>query len=235
MESGPNRAAAIREFLRRPEIGRQRISPSAFMMYDASLTHRSYAKERSSDNEEVADNERLEFLGDRVLNLVVAEFLFSVFDEPEGSLSFRMEWTKNRNLASIISSAAPSFPGLIRLGRNQALTPRIIAGAFEAFVGALYLDAGLGGVKKMIENFFAENIRKFSTNTNYKKTLQEHLQKINLPLPAYELEKNEGLPHSPLFIYVVRSGGTLLGRGIGRSKTEATQNAALDALRRIHI
>jgi ribonuclease-3 len=230
MESEPNRAAAIRELLRRPEIRRRRVSPDAFRVYDASLTHRSYAKERNGFHGEVTDNERLEFLGDRVLNLVIADFLFSEFDEPEGSLSLRMEWTKNRNLASVISSAAPQFPGLIRLGKNQALTPRILAGAFEAFIGALYLDAGLDTVKRMVITLFSENIQKFSTNTNYKKNLQEHLQKQNLPLPVYELEHREGQPHSPRFSYVVLSGGRTLGKGTGKTKSEATQNAARNAL-----
>lgn len=236
MESKPNRSAEIRELLRRPEIGRRRVSPDTLRVYDASLTHRSYAKERGGFQEEVADNERLEFLGDRVLNLVIADFLFSEFDEePEGSLSLRMEWTKNRNLASVISSAAPPFPGLIRLGKNQALTPRIVAGAFEAFIGALYLDAGLDTVKRMVITLFSENIQKFSTNTNYKKNLQEYLQKQNLPLPVYELEYREGQPHSPRFSYVVLSGGRTLGKGAGKNKSEATQNAARNALKGISL
>ena len=174
MKSESNRAAEIRNLLMRPEIGRRRISPASLRVYDVALTHRSYAKEQCGYDNVVSDNERLEFLGDRVLNLVIADFLFSTFDEPEGSLSLRMEWTKNRNLALVISSAAPQLPGLIRLGKNQALTPRIVAGAFEAFIGALYLDAGLDTVKKMVVMLFSENIQTFSTNTNYKKSLQEY-------------------------------------------------------------
>ena len=69
MKSESNRAAEIRNLLMRPEIGRKRISPSSLRVYDAALTHRSYAKEQSDYNKEIADNERLEFLGDRVLNL----------------------------------------------------------------------------------------------------------------------------------------------------------------------
>jgi len=230
MKSESNRAAEIRNLLMRPEIGRRRISPASLRVYDVALTHRSYAKEQCGYDNVVSDNERLEFLGDRVLNLVIADFLFSTFDEPEGSLSLRMEWTKNRNLASVISSAAPQLPGLIRLGKNQALTPRIVAGAFEAFIGALYLDAGLDTVKKMVVMLFSENIQTFSTNTNYKKSLQEYLQKQNLPVPVYELERFEGLPHSPLFSYVVKSGERMLGKGVGKNKSEATQNAARNAL-----
>jgi ribonuclease III len=230
MISESERESAIREFLARPEIGRQRISRAAFARYDAAFTHRSYARERESVPKGIADNERLEFLGDRVLNLVIAEFLFSRFDEPEGALSARMEWTKNRNLASALSTAAPAFAGLIRVGRKQGMTPRIVAGSFEAFTGALYIDAGLDAVKKMIEVFFAESIREFSTDTNYKKKLQESLQKKNLPLPVYELESQEGEPHSPHFTYLVKSGGIFLGRGRGATKADATQHAAREAL-----
>jgi ribonuclease-3 len=233
MFSESERESAIREFLARPEIGRRSISRAAFSRYNAAFTHRSFARERATSGEIVADNERLEFLGDRVLNLVIAEFLFSEFDEPEGSLSARMEWTKNRHLASVISTAAPVFPGLIRVGRKQAITPGIVAGSFEAFVGALYLDAGLLAVKKMIATLFAGNIRNFSTDTNYKKTLQESLQKKNLPVPVYELESRQGEPHSPHFSYLVRSGEIFLGRGTGKSKSEATQHAAREALEKM--
>jgi ribonuclease-3 len=235
MISGPERKAAIRLFLARPEIGRRRISRAAFALYDAAFTHRSFTREGPDGQKGMADNERLEFLGDRVLNLVIAEFLYSGFDEPEGTLSARMEWTKNRNLSHVISTTDPDFPGLIRIGRKQVMTPRIIAGAFEAFIGALYLDAGLETVKKMIGTLFADNIREFSTDTNYKKTLQEYLQKKNLPLPEYELEYREGEPHSPLFLYSVKSGGISLGRGTGRSKSEATQHAARQALERMNL
>ena len=231
IESGiQKRESAIREFLARPEIGRQSISRAAFAHYDAAFTHRSYAREKESLPKGIADNERLEFLGDRVLNLVIAEFLFSESDEPEGALSARMEWTKNRNLASVISTKAPAFTGLIRVGRKQGMTPRIVAGSFEAFIGALYLDAGLEAAKKMIDVFFAESIREFSTDTNYKKKLQEALQKKSLPLPVYELESQEGEPHSPHFSYLVKSGGIFLGRGTGTTKAEATQHAARQAL-----
>jgi ribonuclease-3 len=146
-----------------------------------------------------------------------------------------MEWTKNRNLAYVISTADPAFPGLIRVGRKQVLTPKIIAGAFEAFIGALYLDAGLETVKTMIDALFAENIREFSTDKNYKKKLQECLQKKALPLPVYELEYRMGEPHSPHFSYVVKSGGITLGRGTGKSKSEATQLAAREALERMAL
>ncbi|MDD1709177.1 MAG: ribonuclease III family protein [Methanoregulaceae archaeon] len=233
MKNISGRESAIREFLARPEIGKRRISRAAFTRYDTAFTHRSFARERDTDPLTITDNERLEFLGDRVLNLVIAELLYSWFDEPEGSLSARMEWTKNRNLSVVICTVHPAFPGLIRVGRKQVITQRIIAGSFEAFIGALYLDSGIEPVKRMIEAFFGENIRKYSTETNYKKILQEILQKKNLPLPVYELEYKEGEPHSPYFTYLVKSEGIPLGRGKGKNKQEATQHAARNALRKM--
>jgi ribonuclease-3 len=230
MRNITGRESAIREFLARPEIGKRRISRAAFTRYDTAFTHRSFIRDRDADPLTISDNERLEFLGDRVLNLVIAELLYSWFDEPEGSLSARMEWTRNRNLAEVICTVHPAFPGLIRVGRKQVITQRIIAGSFEAFIGALYLDSGLEPVKRMVEAFFAEDIRKFSTETNFKKKLQEILQKKNLPLPVYELEYKEGEPHSPYFTYQVKSEGIFLGRGKGRNKQEATQHAARNAL-----
>ena len=138
MISESERESAIREFLARPEIGRQRISRAAFARYDAAFTHRSYARERESVPKGIADNERLEFLGDRVLNLVIAEFLFSRFDEPEGALSARMEWTKNRNLASVVSAAAPCFcrtyPGRAKTGDDTKDRSRIIRGIYRGIV-----------------------------------------------------------------------------------------------------
>lgn len=233
MKKISGRESAIREFLARPEIGKRRISRAAFSRYDTAFTHRSFVRERTTDSLTITDNERLEFLGDRVLNLVIAELLYSWFDESEGALSARMEWTRNRNLAVVICGAHPAFPGLIRVGRKQVITQRIIAGSFEAFIGALYLDSGLDPVKKMVRAFFADDIRKFSTDANYKKRLQEILQKKNLPLPVYELEYKEGEAHSPHFTYLVKSEGIILGRGKGMNKQEATQHAARNALRKI--
>lgn len=235
MISESRRRAAIRAFLARPEIGKRRISRLAFARYECAFTHRSFARESGAGEGRIEDNERLEFLGDRVLNLVIAEFLFSGYGEREGFLTVRMEWTKNRNIASVISKTYPLFPGLIRVGRNQTVTPRIIAGAFEAFIGALYLDVGLDAVKKMISTSFAENIREFSTDTNYKKRLQETLQKKKFLLPVYHLESSEGTPHCPFFSYLVKSGEIFLGRGTGRTKSEATQQAARDALEKMDL
>ncbi len=225
-----DRKRSLRNLLKK--LGRTRVSAKALERYDQALTHRSYLREDNVTPAE-KDNERLEFLGDRVLNLTIAEYLYLSFPGAEGELTARMEWTKNKNLASLVVSSGTGLDGLIRTGKGQEKTPRIIAGSFEAFIAAFYLDAGLEKTKKLISIFFPENTADFGINRNYKKMLQERVQKQNLPLPLYELEHRVGADHQPFFFYVVRVGARVIGRGSGKTKTEATQNAAHDALQRI--
>jgi len=235
-ESGMNTAMIIdgererllRAFLTCPAIGQRRAGPEALDRYHRALTHRSYTRERGGTSD---DNERLEFLGDRVLNLIVAEVLFQNYPGQEGDLTARMEWTENRNLARAVVAADIGFEDLILVGSRQEKTPRIIAGAFEAFVAALYLDLGLARTKTIIGRLMADEIRNFRTDRNYKKILQEYLQKKDHPLPEYQLEERSGAHHHPRFSYVVMIDGEVIGRGKGRSKAEATQNAAREALR----
>jgi ribonuclease-3 len=222
------RERLLRAFLSSPAIGRRGAGPEALERYHRALTHRSYIRERGETS---GDNERLEFFGDRVLNLIVAEFLFRNYPGPEGDLTARMEWTENRNLARAVTAAGIGFEDLILVGSRQEKTARIIAGAFEAFVAALYLDLGLARTKTIIGRFIADEIRNYRTDRNYKKSLQEYLQKKDHPLPEYQLEERTGAHHHPRFSYVVMIDGEVIGRGAGRSKAEATQNAAREALR----
>jgi ribonuclease-3 len=222
------RERLLRDFLSSPAIGRRRAGPEALERYHRALTHRSYMRETGVPS---GDNERLEFLGDRILNLIVAEFLFRNYPGPEGDLTMRMEWTENRNLARAVTGAGIGFEDLILVGSRQEKTPRIIAGAFEAFVAALYLDLGLARTKTIIGRLMANEIRNYRTDRNYKKSLQEYLQKRDRSLPEYQLEKRSGAHHHPRFSYIVTIDGEAIGRGTGRSKAEATQNAARAALR----
>jgi len=215
-------------FLSSPAIGRSRVGSEALERYHSAMTHRSHMRETGETS---GDNERLEFLGDRVLNLIVAEFLFLNYPGPEGDLTARMEWTENRNLARAVTAAGIGFEELILVGSRQEKTPRIIAGAFEAFVAALYLDLGLERTKTIIGRLMADEIRNYRTDRNYKKSLQEYLQKQDRPLPEYQLEERSGAHHHPRFSYMVIIDGEVIGRGTGRSKAEATQNAAREALR----
>ena len=223
------REKALRTLLSRPLIGRRAPGAEALTRYHQALIHRSYLREMEIPGEDT-DNERLEFLGDRVLNLIVAEFLFQTYPGPEGDLTVRMEWTKNRNIARVILAAGIGFEKLILVGSNQEMTTRIIAGAFEAFVAALYLDLGLSRTTTIVRRILTADLREHPPDKNYKKFLQEYLQKRSRPLPIYELRSVEGAPHKPRFCYVVTVEGVVIGKGFGTTKAQATQNAARQGL-----
>ncbi|MCU0631593.1 MAG: putative dsRNA-binding protein [Methanolinea sp.] len=224
----------MRIFLQQPSIGCKNPTPEALERYGNALTHPSYIqdhprKEGASPGTE--DYERLEFLGDRVLNLVVAEYLFSDGHQSEGSMTSRMEVVKNQHLGAIVPSLCIGFPEMIQLGRNQERTTRIIAASFEAFMGAYYLDGGLNATRDLIMRLMGDEISSFSPGDNYKKMLQEEVQRYPGILPVYVLREKEGPDHRPVFTYAVLLGGKVYGEGRGHSKARATQNAALAALR----
>jgi ribonuclease-3 len=219
------RKTALRAFLKR--LGRTRVSAGALELYHQALTHRSYSRQ-SEDRE--GDNERLEFLGDRILNFILAEHLYRTYPETEGELTTRMEFARNMNLARHVASSGSGLEDLILLGKGQEMTSRIAAGSFEALIAALYLDAGLAKTQEIIFRFFPIETTRFGPSRNYKKELQEQLQKAGLPPPTYEPESKEGADHRPRFVYVVRMNGVVAGRGTGKNKSEATREAARQAL-----
>ena len=226
------RRTDLENFLASAPFFSNQVSTDGLGLYDLAFTHSSWIKEHCQDTGNKlyrADNERLEFLGDRVLNLIVAEYLFSRYDMNEGAMTGRMEVTRNRNLARIVKDLDCGFEDLILTGTGQKKTPGIIADAFEAFIGALYLDCGLEETRKIVLDLVQDEIRAFSPERNYKKKLQEFLQKNRKPLPAYHLVDKSGPDHGPVFMYRVSVGDTVLGTGMGLSKAEATQNAAKSA------
>jgi len=222
------RKTALRAVLK--NLGRTRISAGALELYHQALTHSSYSRQTGSSE---GDNERLEFLGDRVLNFVLAEHLYRTFPEAEGGLTARMEFARNMNLARYVASSGSGLEDLILVGKGQQMTSRIVAGAFEAFIAALYLDAGLAKTREVIFRFFPPKTTRFSAAKNYKKELQEQIQKAGLPPPTYEPESREGADHRPLFVYVVLINGLVAGRGTGKNKADATREAARQALEAI--
>lgn len=219
------RQESLRSFLKR--LGRIRVSAGALERYNQALTHRSFSRQSGGGE---GDNERLEFLGDRVLNLFLAECLYRAFPETEGELTARMEVSRNRNLARRVIASESGLEDLILLGKGQEMTPRIIAGSFEAFIAALYLDAGLANTREVLFRFFPPEAGSFDATRNYKKELQEHLQKAGLPPPRYEPESRRGEDHRPWFVYTVLIDGVVAGRGTGSNKADATQEAARQAL-----
>ncbi|MBM3285968.1 MAG: ribonuclease III [Candidatus Eisenbacteria bacterium] len=204
-----------------------------------ALTHRSFLGNNSGDP--ARSNERLEFLGDAVLELVVIEHLYEHYPvDREGEL------TKKKSLLvskGVLAHRAEEM-GLgdfILLSESEresggAERTSILADAFEAVVGAIYVDRGLATVRRFIHDqllLTAPAILEDQANLNYKSLLQEHVQAQFKTHPRYRVVTEVGPDHMKLFTVEVSVRGGLLGRGQGRTKKEAEQDAAGDALRRI--
>jgi len=202
-----------------------------------ALTHRSYLGE-SADAE---SNERLEFLGDSVLGLVVAEYLHEEFPErPEGDLAkakavavsepVLAESAKALGLAEFIlmSTGEESSGGRKRLS--------MLADAFEALVAVIYLDCGISAARQFIlralESILVD-IEREEHIRDYKSLLQEHIQAIHKKAPTYVVIKEEGADHDRTFTVEVKLDETVMGSGSGKSKKQAEQAAALQALQDI--
>lgn len=209
-------------------------------LLQTAITHSSYANERKTNF-----NERLEFLGDSVLQLVISEYLFSNNEtETEGYL------TRVRSLIVCENSLFEIAKGwdigkYINMSKGEELTggrsrTSILADAVEAIIAAVYLDMGYDTVKHFILANFNQIIDKAVKNQiiiDYKTRLQENLQKQGEVSIIYNLIKFEGPPHRREFFVEVLINGVSKGKGIGFSKKEAEQNAAKDLLmsrREIH-
>lgn len=201
----------------------------------AALTHRSYANERGDPG--TPDNERLEFLGDAVLDLVVGHLLMEVCpDLAEGDLSL----TRSR----VVSEA-----GLAEVARELGLGPwlylgkgedrsggrnkaSILAGAFEAVVAAVYVDGGYGEAWRLVSRFFARRLEALDLagTADFKTRLQESVQARGRPAPTYAVVDESGPDHDKVFEVAVRLEGEDWGRARGKSKKAAEQRAAAAAL-----
>ncbi len=204
-------------------------------LLDLALTHKSYANEAGGG---AADNERLEFLGDAVLDLVVSRVLYEVAPPlSEGEMSkVRAYLVKEESLAHL--GASFGLGQYLLLGRGEEQTqgrkkPSILANAFEALVAAIYLDGGFEMVFRFTEDIFRTVISEAGTGVidrDYKTRLQEYCQGRYGRAPVYRLAGESGPDHDKLFEVEIWLGTRPLGRGRGRSKKEAEQRAAEDAL-----
>ncbi|MGG3842404.1 ribonuclease III [Anoxybacillus kestanbolensis] len=203
-----------------------------------AFTHSSYVNEHRKRLHE--DNERLEFLGDAVLELTVSQYLFEQFPQmSEGEL------TKLRAAIvcepSLVTFAhALSFGDLVLLGKGEELTggrmrPSLLADVFEAFIGALYLDQGMEAVVQFLEKTIFPKIREgaFSHVMDYKSQLQEFVQRDGSGVLEYKILQEKGPAHNKEFVSRVSLNGEELGIGVGRSKKEAEQRAAQMALAKL--
>ena len=206
-----------------------------------ALTHSSYANESKAKRRVVRCNERLEFLGDSILAAVVSEYLYHTYpDLPEGELT-------QRRKAVVQSAALASYARKIDLGRflllgngeekgNGRERQSTLENAFEALIAAIYLDSGAEGYERA-RDFILPFVREeLATNYNHiaadpKTELQQLIQQTEGDFLEYFTVKESGPDHNKLFEVEARMNSNVIGRGEGRSKREAEQNAAKEALK----
>lgn len=197
--------------------------------------HRSYLNEHRSSGLE--HNERLEFLGDAVLELVVTEYLYRTYPNPEGELTtWRSALVKGETLADIAKEL--NFPEYILLSRGEIKSGGkhknlLLANAFEALIGALYLDKGYEASAEFISRWVLSRLDNILENHLFidpKSRLQEYTQQHFGHTPGYEVIEESGPDHAKEFTVEVRAGQKVLGRGTGSSKQGAQIAAAETAL-----
>ncbi len=201
-----------------------------------ALTHRSYANEQGL----VAHYERLEFLGDAVLDLVSADWLFRRYPEAtEGELSRIKSFLVSEPVLADLGCEL-GLGAAIRLGVGEERSggrekPSLLADAVESVIGAVYLDGGPAQTTEVVQTLLRKAYRGHERweSSDPKSALQELLQAQGRPLPRYFLIASEGPDHEKLFTVAVRVGDDELGQGSGRSKKIAEQEAAQAALQRL--
>ena len=200
-----------------------------------AVTHRSYLNE--NPDRKIPHNERMEFLGDAVLELVVTEYLYNNFDNPEGALTnWRAALVNANMLAKITQKVDLNDFILLSKGESKDLGRArffILANAIEAIIGAIYLDQGYNGAKKFIAKYILdelEDIIALKLYKDHKSLLQELAQDEFGTTPTYEVLKEWGPDHDKHFKIGVFLGEDLAGEGEGPNKQEAQQKAASNAL-----
>lgn len=213
---------------------RVRITKEHYDVLRQALTHKS----STSEGEESASNERLEFLGDSILGMIVSEELFDRFpNRQEGDLAKAKAVLVSE---PILADAAVELgiPEAIVLGSGEDSSggrgrPSILSDAFEAVIAAVYQVQGLEGARRFVLKYLGHmmhGIERDEYRRNYKSMLQELTQRLYRTAPGYVVIKESGADHEKTFRVEVRLNGAPLGRGSGRSKKQAEQAAALEAL-----
>jgi ribonuclease-3 len=226
-----DRETEVRALLAHPPFRITDIADAALPLYDRALTHRSYANGGEYPITTVEDNERLEFLGNYVLDFIIADHLYNEYDLPPGEMNRRLQVTRNTKLADIVFRQGLGVDGVIRR-KGQALTYSIIADAFEALIGAIYLDRGLDAAREVVLAIFESEIAACDTRRNYRGRLQEYVARKNLGGLEYAYRQT-GPGSCPVWAARVIVGGAPLGEGEARTKQGAAMLAAKEALGRL--
>ncbi len=211
-------------------------------LLDMALTHTSYAHE-ARQNPKPHHNERIEFLGDSVLSIIVSTYMYKNFPElDEGPLTKLRAYIVCE--ASLYEYAKKINLGdFLKLGRGEELSggrlrPSILADAFEAVLGAIYLDQGFAVVQKFLLGMMQEEIDyicRHGIYNDYKTRLQEYLQRGGDVDISYQLMGSTGPEHNKVFTSEVMVEGKVIGEGSGRTKKDSEQHAAQQALEQLHV
>jgi ribonuclease-3 len=210
------------------------------LLLSRALTHRSYLNEHP---ESLEDNERLEFLGDAVLDFLVGAWLYNRFPEmPEGNLTrLRSALVRTENLAQFAISI--DLGEAMQLGQGERQgggheRPALLCATFEALIGAIFIDQGVNAVKEFIEPMLetaAQNILRGNKDKDPKSTLQEWAQSQGKGTPYYKTVSSYGPDHAKSFVVEVHIGNSVHGSGTGHSKQAAAKIAAEQALKSLKI
>ena len=204
-----------------------------------ALTHRSYVNEHKTAHEH---NERLEFLGDAVLELVSSDFLYRNFDEPEGVMTaIRAALVRTESIGE--AGKALGYEPLVRMSKGEKQGSErahdvILADCFEAVIGAIYLDQGYETAKEFIaKNILSKTdaILEEGSWRDPKSYVQELAQKVDGVTPVYRTLSEEGPDHDKTFTVGLYVGTTLIGKGTGHSKQEAQTMAAREGVKKYHV
>ena len=205
-------------------------------LLENALTHSSYANENKALG--LQSNERLEFLGDSVLGMVTADYLFRTHpDLPEGDLTrTRAALVCEGSLVEVAHQL--ELGSYLKLGKGEDAgggreRPSIIADAVEAVLAAVYLDGGIGSARKIIQKFILDREEEKGGSRDYKTALQELVQRESGQVLTYRLIGSHGPDHAKVFQVEVDLNGAPVGGGEGHSKKEAEQNAAKAAIARL--
>jgi ribonuclease-3 len=204
-----------------------------------ALTHRSYLNEAGERG--LCSNERLEFLGDAILSFVISEWIFKEFPHyPEGNLtSLRSNLVKTESLAKIGKSFNLGKFLFLSKGEKEEggdKNPTLLANAFEAIIGAIFLDQGIETIKNFIKKNFKNLLKTLVSKgefKDFKSLFQEKAQAKNRITPHYKVIDEKGPDHAKIFTVGVYLGEKLTAKGIGKNKQEAEENAAKNALKKI--
>ncbi len=205
-------------------------------LLDMAMTHRSWVNEHKDT---MRSNERLEFLGDAILEFVVSEAIYGKFpDKEEGYLTaLRSKIVNTVNLARVSSKLNVGFNLKLSKGEEDTggrTNQSLLADTFEAIIGAVYLDKGLSRCREFINEYVLSDIESISAEPlkDPKSLFQEIVQSKGMPTPVYKVIKEEGPDHNKTFSVNVLVNNKMFGWGTGKSKNEAAQNAASDALKK---